>query len=280
MLKSAAGTLAWSGPDTAVKIDGTYAVVTGASSGIGAAAAHTLAARGCHVLLLARNQSRLDGVVGAIRSRGGNADAFAVDMADAKAIAQVAQHLERSHGPPHILINNAGAGRWLPILQTSAEEAQQMIVVPYLAAFNITRELLPGMLERRSGHIVNVTSVAARLAWPGAVAYTAARAAMEGFNNALRADLHGSGIDVTLAIFGTVESSYWEHNPGSRERLPKQAARLPVLEPEEVGKWIVSAIERRSRTVLAPAIFRWLFLLNSLFPARSEAAMAGSSWAH
>jgi uncharacterized protein len=257
-----------------MKIDGALAVVTGSSSGIGEATARALAARGSHVVLLARNLDRLNAVAGDIRRQGQKADVFAVDMANAAAISLAVQQLTEAHGSPHILVNNAGAGRWLPILETSSEEAAQMITVPYLAAFNITRVLLPGMLARRSGRIVNVTSVAARLAWPGAVAYSAARAAMEGFNNALRADLHGSGIGVTLATFGTVESPYWEHNPGSRERLPRQAVGIPALSPQQVALAIVSAVEKGSRTVVAPGIFRTLFLLNSLFPAQTAAALS------
>jgi short-subunit dehydrogenase len=181
--------------------------------------------------------------------------------------------LVSAHGTPHILINNAGAGRWLPLLQTTADEAATMMTVPYLAAFNMTRELLSGMLERRSGHIVNVTSVAARLAWPGAVAYSAARAAMEGFTNSLRADLNRSGITVTLAMFGTVDTPYWMHNPGSKERIPQQAARLPVLSPQRVASLIVSAIEKGSRTVVAPSAFRLLFVLNAMFPRQAEASL-------
>jgi len=241
---------------------------------MGAATARALAARGSHVLLLARNPDRLQAVVEAIRHEGNAADAYTVDMSDPKAISSVVQQLMRTHGSPHVLVNNAGAGRWLPILSTSAEEAAQMMAVPYLAAFNITRDLLPGMLERRSGHILNVTSVAARLAWRGAVAYSAARAAMEGFTNALRADLYNSGLGVTLAMFGTVETPYWEHNPGSRERLPKHAARMPTLLPEKVAGLIVSAIERGSRTIVAPKSFRFLFLLNNVFPAQSEAFLS------
>lgn len=260
-----------------IKLDGALAVVTGASSGIGEATARALAGRGCRVLLLARSQQKLNSIVEDLRGHGHRADAYPVDMSDPKAISSVAQQLTASHGSPHILINNAGAGRWLPILETTAEEAAQMIAVPYLAAFNITRDLLPGMLARRSGHIVNVTSVAARLAWPGAVAYSAARAAMEGFTNALRADLYGSGLGVTLAMFGTVETPYWEHNPGSRGRLPNQAARMPVLSGQKVAFLIVSAIENGKRTVIAPASFRWLFLLNRLFPAQSEASLCKAS---
>ena len=259
------------------RIEQSLSVVTGASSGIGAATARSLAARGSHVLLLARNADRLAAVVDEIRGRGGKADAIAVDLADPQAISAAVQGLISAHGSPDILINNAGAGRWLPILETTAEQAAQMMAVPYLAAFNLTRELLPGMLARRSGHIVNVTSVAARLAWPGAVAYATARSAMEGFTNALRADVYGCGLGVTLAMFGTVETPYWEHNPGSRERLPKQAGSMPVLTPEQVASAIVASIEKGSRTIVAPAAFRLLFLLNSLFPAQTEASMCGSS---
>jgi uncharacterized protein len=170
-----------------MKLAGTLAVVTGASSGIGEATARELAARGCHVLLLARRIDRLNGIVDDIRRAGGNADAYAADLSDPKAISSAVDELTSAHGGPQILVNNAGSGRWKPILDTSAEEAAAMMAVPYLAAFNMTRDMLPGMLVRRSGHIVNVTSVAARLAWPGAVAYAAARAATEGFTHVLRA---------------------------------------------------------------------------------------------
>lgn len=260
---------------TTALAEGSLCVVTGASSGIGEATARLLADKGGHVLLLARNAQQLGAIAADIRQRGGKADAFAVDLADPRALADTAQRLVAAHGSPQVLINNAGAGRWLPIAQTSADEAAQMMAVPYLAAFNLTRELLPGMLERRSGHIVNITSVAARLAWPGAVAYAAARAAMQGFANALRADVYGSGLSVMLAMFGTVETPYWAHNPGSRERLPQSAAGLRVLSPQQVAAAIVDGIEKGSRTVIAPAAFRFLFALNMLFPKRTEASLCG-----
>jgi uncharacterized protein len=179
-------------------------------------------------------------------------------------------------GVPDLLVNNAGAGRWLPIAETTPAEASQMIAVPYLAAFNVTREVLVGMRRRGSGHIVNVTSVAARLAWPGAVAYSAARAAMEGFSAALRADLYGTGIGVTLAMCGTVESPYWQHNPGSRERLPRRAAALRPLSPAEVADAIVAAAEARRRLIVKPAIVRLFFLLNAVFPGQTETLMCRS----
>jgi uncharacterized protein len=255
-------------------LDGALAVITGASSGIGEATSRALASRGSHVVLLGRDAERLELGTDEIRRQGGHADAYVVDLSDADAISATAQGLVAAHGSPDVLVNNAGLGRWLSILETSAEEAELMIRVPYLAAFNLTRELLPGMLARGSGQIVNVTSVAARLSWPGAVAYSVARAAIEGFTNALRADLHGSGIGVTLAMFGTVESPYWEHNPGSRERIPRSARGIRVLSTNEVASRIVSGIEKRSRTVIAPVPFRALFLVSTLFPDQLDASMA------
>lgn len=259
-----------------MRIEGTVSVVTGASSGIGEATARALAVKGSRVALLARNKDRLDAIASGIRAGGGQADVYPIDLADPRAIAATAGMILSRTGMPDILINNAGAGRWLPVLQTNADEAAQAIAVPYLAAFNLTREFLGPMLQRGRGHIVNVTSVASYLAWPGAASYTAARRALEGFNAALRADLYGSGIGVTLAIFGTVDSPYWDHNPGSRERLPKQAAGMRSLTPGEAALAIVAGIEGNRRAIVKPAIFRLLFMLNMLFPGRTEKMMCRS----
>ena len=99
------------------------------------------------------------------------------------------------------------------------------------------------------------------------MAYSAARAAMEAFTNALRADLHGSGVSVMLATFGAVETNYWKNNPGSREHVPERSADIRVLTQEEVAEAIVRGIEREQRAILQPGIFKLLFALNALFPA-------------
>jgi short-subunit dehydrogenase len=258
-----------------MKISKSLSVISGASSGIGEATARLLASKGSHVILLARDAMRLAKVAADMRSQGGVAHTYPVDLGDATALAAAAERIVSAHGSPDIVINNAGAGRWLPLLETSADEAASMMALPYLAAFNLTRELLPGMLKRGSGRIVNITSVGARLAWPGAVGYSAARAAMEAFTNGLRADVHGSGVTVMLATFGTVESNYWKNNPGSREHMPERSADIRVLTQEEVAKAIVRGIERGQREVLEPAIYRVLFPLNALFPAAVSRYVTG-----
>lgn len=256
-----------------MKIDGTRALVTGASSGIGAATARALAARGASVILVARNMERLTAVATGIKAAGGDAEAYAADLAQAQEVSRTAGLVRERHGVPDILVNNAGAGRWLPIVDTNAEELAAMLAVPFLAAFNLTREFLPGMRRRGTGHIVNVTSIGAFLVWPSAAGYIAARWAMRGFNEALRAEVYGSRIGVSLVGFAQVSSSFWEHNPGSWERLPAAAHRLRTLTPDDAAAEIVEAIERERRVVLRPRMIYLLRLLNTLLPRGTERQM-------
>lgn len=242
-------------------------VVTGASSGIGEATARRYAASCAHVLLLARNAERLDRVAETIRGDGGAATPYVIDLADAEAIAETCARIKREHGTPDIVINNAGAGRWLKLVDTTAEDALAMIEVPYLAALNLTRAVLPDMIARGSGALAYVTSPASYLAWPNASAYIAARRAVAGLADALRSELKGDGIKVTLVVLGTVETPYWQHNPGSRENMPESNPRLmPALTPEQAAEAIVAGVEAGKPLVVKPAIYRMLFVLNALFP--------------
>lgn len=242
------------------------ALITGASSGIGEATAKAIAQKGGRVIIVARSTSKLEKVVQEIIEAGGKAEFFAVDLSQPEAVTTLANKVISEIGVPDILVNNAGAGHWITIEKTKSDELEQMMALPYFAAFNLTRELLPFMQKRGSGHVVNVTSVAARLIWPGAAGYTAARAAMATFSKALEMETHGSGIKVTLAIFGKVSSPYWRHNPGSEDHLPKVDEYLPTLSTQEVANAIVKAIERKAGTIILPRIFRFLFLLTSLMP--------------
>lgn len=242
-------------------------LVTGASSGIGEATAKLYAAQGARILLLARSAERLAAVAGAIKRNGGEARAFPIDLADANAVAALSARIERELGTPDILINNAGAGRWLPLVATTPDEARAMIEVPYLAAFYVTRAFLPKMLARGTGAIACIASPASYLAWPNACAYIAARHAVLGFTEALRSEVAGTGVAVTLVVLGTVETPYWEHNPGSRAHLPKTDPRLlPTLSTEAAARAIVRGIDRRRPRVVKPGFYRVLFLLNALAP--------------
>ncbi len=143
-----------------------------------------------------------------------------------------------------------------------------MIEVPYLAAFNLTRSFLPEMLARGSGSLAYITSPGSFIAWPNASAYIAARRAVAGLADTLQSELKGTGVFVTLVVLGPVESGYWEHNPGSRERLPASNPILaPVLSCDQAAEAIFQGVEARKRMVVKPAIFRRAIRAQRAVPA-------------
>jgi uncharacterized protein len=245
---------------------GRLALVTGASSGIGAATARALARRGAIVLLLARTAGRLQSVAAEIAELGGTAYPHPVDVGDANAVRLVIDHIIHEHGTPDIVVHCAGAGRWLFADETGTDDMVQMMAVPYFGAFHVTRALLPSMIDRGSGHFVTVGSPATLLMWPGAAGYIAARWALHGFTEALRADLRGTGITVSLVIAGKVESEYFAHNPGSLERVPRIINFTRTLSTDDVAETVARAVERRSRKIVTPFGLRVLWVGNALFP--------------
>ena len=250
-----------------MEIQGKTVLVTGASSGIGSAIAKAMAQAGAAVvLLIARRENDLKKVAAEIGASGGNARIYPVDLSNPDQVTVIAQRIQGEAGVPDIIINNAGSGEWKFLEDTSPKEIQEMMAVPYFAAAWVTRAFLPAMRTRNSGHIVNVSSVASRFVWPGATAYIAARWAMRGLTEALRADLYGSRIGVTLYESGPVESPYWAHNPGSRERIPKIGKMIPVLRPEEVAKAIVAGVRGNKRLIVIPFMMKVIYVQHALLP--------------
>ena len=241
-------------------------LITGASSGIGAATAKAAARAGMRVALLARTQANLEKVAAEIRQNGGQAFVYTVDVTDTQAVKKVAEKIETELGVPDVLFNNAGAGRWLFTDETSNDEAAQMIAAPYLSAFYVTRAFLPAMIERNSGAIVNMTSIAAFMSFPGATAYAAARWAMRGFNEGLRADLHGTQVRTMLTAFAQVKSEFWKNNSGSAENVPGAQALIPQITPGQAADTILSGLRWNLRIVAAPFMLWVVLALNYLFP--------------
>jgi short-subunit dehydrogenase len=259
-------------------IAGRTVLITGASSGIGAAAARAAARRGARVLLVARHRERLARVRAEVRSIGGFADVYAVDLSNPLAVGDTMATLLDDHGAPDVLVNNAGAGRWLAVEETPPEEALAMMAAPYLAAFYVTQALLPEMIARRSGHIVNVNSPAALVPIPGAAGYTAARWALRGFTAALRAELAGTRIGVTQFTPGKVSSDYFLHNPGSEERIPAISRWIPVLSPDEAAERMWDAVRARRADVTVPAMLSFLRVAHHWFPSLVERLVWSTGW--
>lgn len=231
-------------------VDGKVALVTGASSGIGAEIAKALAARGARVLLVARGREGLERTGAGIIS--GDAIAMPADLSDLADVKRLASEVLAGHGAPDILVNNAGAGRWRAIDENDPGEAQEAVALPYLAAFELTRELVPAMIARGSGHILNMTSAAAFVTIPGATAYGVARWAMRAFSYQLEEDLHGTGVGVSLLVPTEVDSPYFDNNPGSRERIPRIAKLTGTLDEADVAAAAIKAIERERRELIIP----------------------------
>ncbi len=242
-------------------------LVTGASTGIGAATARALSARGATVLLVARTEAKLKELADELP---GPAAVYPCDVGDAAAVAAMAEQVRAEHGIPDVIINNAGAGRWLFVEETDPAEFAQMVAVPFIAAFFVTRAFVEGMIARGSGRVVNVNTPISEVAWPGAMGYGCARWALRGFDRTLAADLRGTGVGVTNVVPGKVSSDYFDNNPGAEERIPTIAKLMPTLTPEDTADVICRSIERERRQALAPGILGMLLLTARVAPSSVE----------
>ncbi len=262
-----------------MNIQGKLIVITGASSGIGAAAAEALAKKGGRVVLLARSQAKLEAVAARIEAAGEQAVVYAVDLGDETAVAHITASIQQELGTPDVLINNAGSGQWRAVDEVTPAEARQMMTLPYHAAYGMTYGFLTAMLARNSGHIINMTSVAAYMAIPGATAYATARWAMRGFSLGLAADVHTTDLCVTLLAPGKVSSSYFINNPGSEARVPKIDNIFPTLSPEQVANKIVQIVEKeKCGEIVIPLSVRLVLAFKRFFAWPVDTLILRTGW--
>ncbi len=233
-----------------------HVVVTGASSGIGRAIALEYGRAGAKLTLVARREEKLEEVA---REAGG-AFVVARDLSKLDRVADWLDEAERRNGPVDVLVNNAGVMTLAPAAQLSAEEGQRMIDVCLSAPLRLTRAVLPGMLERRSGTIVQVSSMAAVVQTPGGSWYGAAKAGLLAFTEGLRAELRGSGVHLLGVYPGPVDTPLAEGGYAAFEKSAVVDA-LPVGTPERLAELVRLGVERRQKTLVYPGAFRlaWLF---------------------
>jgi len=248
------------------ELKGKIALVTGASMGIGAAIARELAAAGCRVAINARGRPALEEVRDEIREQGGIAEVFPCDAGDAEAVARMVDDVEASLGPVAILVNNAGAGTFKPLVQMTRDEAMLSVHLPFGAAIAACYAVVPGMIERGEGHIVNLTSPAGYMPFPNMVPYTASRTGMVGLSLSLREELEGQGIGVSLVCPPKVNTGYFERNDAGFSWYPRLAAWFPMFEPEQVANEVRRAIQLNRRQHVFPWSLRWALRLFALAP--------------
>ncbi|HEY3708338.1 MAG TPA: SDR family NAD(P)-dependent oxidoreductase [Amycolatopsis sp.] len=184
---------------------GETVLVTGASSGIGEAAARRFAAAGAHVLLHGRDRARLAALAA---ETGGTA--LDADLAEPGAAAGLAERATAVTGRVDVLVNNAGLGWAGPLPDLSGAELARLVAVNLTAPLELTRALLPGMLARGHGRIVFVTSIAGRTGVAGEAVYAATKSGLDAFADSLRYELHGTGVDVGVVVPGVVRTAFFD----------------------------------------------------------------------
>jgi 3-oxoacyl-[acyl-carrier protein] reductase len=203
--------------------------ITGASSGIGRAIALELDRSGWRVGVGARREESLSGL--------GEAAAV-LDVCDSGAVARWAAALRGCIGEPDLVVQAAGWGVFEKVQETSEEDWERTLRTNLTGMFLVTRETLPAMLTRGSGHFVNILSVAARTAFPKNAAYNASKYGALGFTEALRAEVRRQGIRVTAVLPGATDTPFWDRLAGEWDRtkmMPPAAVARAVREAAEAG---------------------------------------------
>lgn len=250
-------------------------LVTGGSSGIGKAAAIQLARQGAEIIIQARSLDKLKEAAKEIESYGARKVHFySTDLTDATKVEAAARSMVAEIGLPDVVINSAGSGMWLSMEESTLDHYRETIESPYLATVYTCKAFYDLMKARGTGHFVIVNSIVCYGAIPKAIGYTASRYAMLGLARAMRADLYGSGFDVSFVGLGKVNSPYFQTNPGSEDRIPGILNLLsPSLSEEKSGKIVAAVVKSKRRAIVRPVQISFLVWLNRFFPGIFRWAM-------
>jgi 3-oxoacyl-[acyl-carrier protein] reductase len=189
-----------------MELNGARALVTGGGRGIGATIALSLAGSGCDVAIVARTESQLDSIAAGITAAGVRALAIPADLTRPEEVHAAAARVEAEFGGIDILVNNAGGGAFGPVVELTEAEFARTLELNVTSVFRLTRAFLPGMLQRRRGHIVMMASTAARRGFARGSAYAAAKFALDGFAQSLFYETRQSGVRVTTVFPSSVNT--------------------------------------------------------------------------
>ncbi len=247
-----------------------HVLITGATGGIGAAIARLLAQRGTRLTFVARDPGRLDDLVRATAQSGESVLPIEADLTDLEKIGAVAAEAVRLHGPVDVLINNAAVNGFGHLEDTAPAEIQRVLTTNLMAPILLTRAVVPDMIARRDGQIVNVGSIFGSIGFAGFAAYSSGKFALRGFSEALRRELGDSGVTVTYVAPRYTKTGL---NSPAVNRLA-EATGMAMDDPAEVARQIVSAIERRKAELIIGRAERVFVRLNALWPRLVDRGLA------
>lgn len=249
---------------------GKLALITGASSGIGAATALKLAKQGLQTILVARRIERLQNLAGQINRQGGEAKILSADLTNETDRLGIYEMVASRYGVIDVLVNNAGLGWYGYYADMPWETAREMLQVNVEAVMHLTRLFLPGMQTRRRAHIINIGSIAGSFPNQGVVLYGASKSFLDSFTTSLFRELRGGDVHVSVVRAGPVASEFFEqaaHRPAGF-RIPVERFAIPA---EKVAQRIWGLLQRPKRVIYVPHVLRitpWVEMLFGWFVDR------------
>ncbi len=248
---------------------GRTAILTGASKGIGVYVARALAKQGMNLVLAARSASALEEVRKAVERLGVRAVAVPTDVGDRSALESLVERASSEFGDIDVLVNNAGIELTLAYHKLTPEEIEEMVRVNLIAPMHLTWLVLPAMLERGQGHIVNMSSLAGKAGSAYGEPYGATKAGLIGFTQSLRGTYRRHGVSASVVCPGFVEEGMYAK---TKEEFGMEAPRLlGVSKPEEVARGVIRAIKKDLPEVIVnPGATRLLLTMAAMSPGLGE----------
>jgi short-subunit dehydrogenase len=250
-------------------------LLTGASSGIGRELAKALGARGARLVLAARRLQLLEEVATEIESLGGPRPLpIRADLSQRGEARRLANEATEALGHVDVLVNNAGGGVAGAIWAIGdRDEGREAFEINYWSPMTLIHEVVPSMKDRRAGSIVNITSGAGEVSWPGFGGYAATKSALSSATRTLRMELESTGIHVLEVVAGPIDTEV-QGETRTRPGIEKMIDRMPLGQPEVMAHKIVAALEREKKHLFYPRAVRFAFALPMIVRWNAERAAA------
>ena len=223
--------------------------VTGASTGIGKAIAEKFSSKGCTVVITARSKSRLDDIVNEIKLTGREASAFVCDVSSERSVIQTAKKLYEKYGTLDVLINNAGATVFKSFLDTETKDYDNVIDTNLKGPFLCMKAVLPQMIRKKTGSIINILSVAANTTFENSSVYSASKAGMQAMASCIRKEVRKHNIKICNIYPGAVETDMWDIKA-------RQQFRNRMMTPADIGEIVFDVYNKPERLMIEDLVVR------------------------